>query len=96
MKTIEILETASKLVCGDRQKTHGDKYANCKNMADIWNSYLGDKLVDSITAKDAAIMMALVKIARTKTGTHNEDDYVDGAAYVAIACEVHDVEDSFK
>ena len=91
-KTEAVLTTAASLVSGDRAKTHGPKYEIHKNIADIWNGYLSDKLVQcGLTPKDVAIMMALVKIARTKTGTHNDDDYVDGAAYLAIACEVHEL-----
>ena len=41
-----------------------------------------------ITARDAALMMMLLKVARTKTGTYNPDDYVDAAGYSAIAAEV--------
>ena len=35
-----------------------------------------------------AMMMALLKIARTKTGSPNKDDLIDGAAYLAIAGEL--------
>ena len=41
-----------------------------------------------VTAYDVAMMMALLKIARTKTGNPNKDDLVDGAAYLAIAGEL--------
>ena len=33
-------------------------------------------------------MMALLKVARTKLGNLNKDDYVDGAGYLAIAGEI--------
>ena len=94
MKTTEILETATKLVGGDRQNTHGDKYENHKNIAILWNGYLDGKLVECLTPENVAIMMALLKVARTKAGAHNEDDYVDAAAYMAIACDVHRDEDN--
>jgi hypothetical protein len=35
-------------------------------------------------------MMTLLKVARTKIGSHNPDDYVDGAGYMAIAGEIAD------
>jgi hypothetical protein len=38
-----------------------------------------------MTPHDVAIMMALLKLARTQTGTYNRDDYVDAAGYVALA-----------
>ena len=41
-----------------------------------------------ITARDVARMMVLLKVARTKTGAFNLDDYVDAAGYAGIAVEV--------
>jgi hypothetical protein len=38
-----------------------------------------------MTPHDVAIMMALLKIARTQTGVYNRDDYVDAAGYIALA-----------
>jgi hypothetical protein len=35
-------------------------------------------------------MMALLKIARTKQGKVSEDTFIDGAAYMAIAGDIHD------
>ena len=35
------------------------------------------------------MMMAILKIARTTTGS-SSDSYIDGAAYIAIAGEIHD------
>ena len=81
-----ILQDAKKLVAGNRQKEYGNTVINHKNIADLWSAYLGR----DIRAQDVALMMALLKIARTKTGTVNRDDYVDGAAYMAIAGEIEE------
>ena len=83
MKTKEFLSKANVLVEGDRQKDYGDKLHNHSNIAKLWSAYL-DK---EITAHDAAVIMALLKIARTKFGAPTEDTYVDAAAYMAIAGE---------
>ncbi|MBJ23344.1 MAG: hypothetical protein CMB64_01615 [Euryarchaeota archaeon] len=80
----EILQIASNLVSGDRQKQHGDKIANHKNIATLWSAYL-DK---DISGHDVAILMSLLKIARTKLGSFNIDDYYDGTAYIGIAGEI--------
>ena len=79
-----ILQDAKKLVAGNRQKDYGNTVINHKNIANLWSVYLGR----DIRAQDVALMMALLKIARTKTGRINRDDYVDGAAYMAIAGEI--------
>ena len=50
----------------------------------LWSAYLGTP----ITARDVALMMVLLKVARTKTGAFNLDDYVDAAGYAGIAVEV--------
>ena len=57
---------------------------NHKNIAKLWSAYLDEK----VEAHDVAIMMCLLKIARTKLGDVSEDTYVDMAAYGAIAGEI--------
>ena len=82
-KHIEILKEAEKIVSNSREKAYGNKLANHTNIARLWSAYL-DK---EITAHDAAVMLALLKVARTKFGEPTEDTYVDAAAYMAIAGE---------
>jgi len=97
MKAGEICETAAKLVSGDRENTHGDKVENHQNISRLWNAYLGWRLNTGcyLSAKDVALMMALVKIARTKTGAFNPDDYVDLAGYAGCAGEIAQFEQQF-
>ena len=83
MKTEDALKLAQELVTGPRAKTYGDKIRNHANIGKLWTAYL-DK---EITAHDAAVMMALLKVARTKFGAPTADTYVDAAAYMAIAGE---------
>ena len=83
-KTKEFLKKAVILVAGDREKDYGNKIENHNNIAKLWSAY---KDVE-ITAHDVAIMMTLLKIARTKLGAVSEDTYIDMAAYGAIAGEI--------
>ena len=47
--------------------------------------------MSAITWDDVATMMALLKISRSTQGEVNMDDYIDAAAYMAIAGELkHD------
>ena len=85
MKTEDILKTASKLVSGDRAKAYGDKKKLHDKVAKLWSAYTDY----DISAEQAAIMMAMLKIARTTTGS-NPDNYIDAAAYAAIAGEIND------
>jgi hypothetical protein len=90
MRSADILSQASKLVGGDRQKTHGDKLQNHQNIARLWSAYLRNRInpTAEISALDVALMMALLKISRTQLGEQNPDDYIDGAGYMAIAGEI--------
>jgi len=90
MNAEEIATTAAGLIGGDRAAQHGDKTANHQNIAALWNAYLGWRLPDEclLKPKDVALMMALLKIARTKSGSHNLDDYTDLAGYAAVAGEI--------
>jgi hypothetical protein len=76
----DVCRRAANLVGGDRARQHGDALAVHTSVAISWSAYLGTP----ITARDAALMMVL-KVARTKTGAFNLDDYVDAAGYAAIA-----------
>ena len=85
MKTREYLDTAAKIVTGQRQHDYGDKYQNHENIAKLWSGYLDYK----ISAHDVAICMLLVKVARLKHRP-TQDCYIDMAGYAAIAGEIND------
>jgi len=84
MITKECLLQAITLSANDRQKDYGDKVDNHNNIARLWSAYLDT----DIKAHDVAIMMALLKMARTKLGAVSKDTYIDMAAYSAIAGEI--------
>ena len=82
--TKDFLSHAIELVGGDRQKDYGDKVDNHNNIAKFWSAYLDIP----VTAHDVAILMSLLKVARTKLGAVSKDTYVDMSAYSAIAGEI--------
>ena len=84
MTAEEILETARDLISGGRAEIHGPRDVNHKNIADLWCAFTGSW----IPPYRVALMLALLKIARTKTGTLNMDDFIDAAGYIAIAGEL--------
>ena len=86
-KTKEYLEEAINLVGCQRHVDYGDKKDNNNNIAKLWDAYLDVK----IDAHDVAIMMTLLKIARTKLGKRTSDTYIDASAYMAIAGEIEAV-----
>ena len=84
MTRAETLDKAKKCVCGERENEYGSPEDNFKIIADLWSAYKGAKF----TAKDVAMMMALLKIARIKSGTSTDDSYVDLAGYAACGAEI--------
>jgi len=85
-RTLDFLRDAMMLVEGDRASEYGDKIINHGNIAKLWSAYLDHPL----TGHEVAVMMCLLKIARTKIGKKTRDTYVDGAAYMAIAGEIQE------
>jgi len=90
MKVSEILSTAAEIVDGNRHEKHGDRGRTLDNVAALWNAYLSIRAepTTELDAVDVAEMMGLLKVARTQSGEHNDDDYVDGCGYRAIAGEL--------
>jgi hypothetical protein len=80
----ETLERAKKCVCQNRETEYGSPEDSFDSIARLWSAY---KDVE-FTAKDVAMMMALLKIARVKTGTGTEDSFVDLAGYAACGAEI--------
>lgn len=92
MKATEICLEAANIVGGDRAKTHGNALSNYRTIAALWTCYLKNAGIvspnDSLSATDAALMMVLLKVARTQGGAHNHDDFLDIAGYGALAGEI--------
>ena len=63
-----------------RQATHGPAFQNHCNIAALWSAYLGVLL----SPEQVAVMMMLLKAARTKGG-YSKDHYDDMAGYAVIA-----------
>ena len=84
MNRTEILKKANECVMGDREQDYGNPENNFGLIAQLWTTYL-DTL---ITVNDVPMMMALLKIARIKSGRWHEDNFIDLAGYAACAGEI--------
>lgn len=86
----EIASLAASLVSGERDRQHGAKHDNFSRIATMWDAWLKIRRDPAapVGAHDVGCMMALMKLARTQSGAHNSDDYVDCAGYAACAGEV--------
>lgn len=92
LKKADVLRQAARVV-KERQATHGDFVQTHENIVELWNSYLnirpGGGPQTPLSAKDAALMMLLLKVARTTQGeAFNPDNYVDQVGYSAGAAEI--------
>jgi hypothetical protein len=81
----DILNEASGLINGDRQKDYGTPKENFDRIARVWSVILGVE----ISAAEVALCMAGLKIARLSNGPHH-DSFVDGCGYLALAGELSD------
>lgn len=86
MKRAEILEKAKRCVTGDREQDYGSPENNFKIIAEFWSAYTGCE----IKSKDVAAMLALMKIARIKSGHAKSDNWIDLAGYAACGGEIED------
>ena len=86
MKRSDILEKAKACVCGKRTTDYGKPEDNFGMIADLWTVYKGGKIIFS--PQDVAMMMGLMKIARTVSGNGSDDCFVDLAGYAACAGEI--------
>ena len=90
MKAHEIANKAAALVNGNREAQHGDKLKNHENIATLWNAYLQIRADPAapLSALDVALMMSLLKVARTQLGGMNPDDFTDLVGYGCVAGEI--------
>jgi len=90
-----ILHEGAKLTTGDRNEQYGDPVDNMQSIGALWSAYLIGKhrgeTVDEhsfeLSGEDVAHMLTLMKIARTFGPATHYDNFVDSAAYQAIAGE---------
>lgn len=80
----DILDKAKAIVTGDREQQYGKPEDNFAIIAGLWSAYKGV----SFTPLDVAMMMALLKIARIRTGVGTVDSFVDLAGYAACGGEI--------
>jgi hypothetical protein len=77
----QLLREAEVLVNGKRAQAYGEPVDNFRRIGNLWTAYLDGKTeVDEV---DAAIMQALIKVARIRETRDHWDSWVDLAGYAA-------------
>lgn len=84
MTRSDILDKAKDCVCRQREQEYGTPEDNFSMIAAFWSIYKGV----TFSADDVAVMMALLKIGRIKTGTATDDCFIDLAGYAACGGEI--------
>lgn len=84
MNRQEILNEASRLTHGDREKNYGSALTNHTRIAGLWSVFLETE----ITPAQVAICMGLVKVARLIETPDHLDSFIDLAAYASISGEI--------
>lgn len=87
MKRNDALELAKILINGQRAHDYGDAVESMNRISKLWSAYLNIEL----DSKDAAAMLALLKISRIASG-RKADNWVDLIGYAAIGAETEDEE----
>jgi hypothetical protein len=72
----------------DRGAVYGHPAINHKRIADLWSAYLDYP----VQPHQAALCMALVKIARLSETPSHEDSLKDLLAYVALSKTIYDAQ----
>jgi uncharacterized protein DUF6378 len=82
----EMIE-ADGLVNGDRQADYGTPRANYEGIAKVWSGILWPILKRDITASEAALMMAGLKLQRQGM-KHKRDNLVDAHGYLLVYAHI--------
>ena len=95
----DILEIASALTGNERNKVYGEPKVNLSHNAALLTAYFKNKIWSrtedfstlkdyNFTPEDTAMIQVLAKVSRIAVGKFKDDNYIDLAAYAAIAGEL--------
>lgn len=92
MTRADILAEATRLTTGDRNASYGHPFTNLTHIANMVTAFLRGKYGEmaALDAEDMAWIMVFAKAART-VAAHKDDNYIDAAAYAAIAGECREI-----
>ena len=83
-----ILDKAKQIINGERQDQYGSPEDNFSDIAVLWTWWASKSKSFGFSRNDVAMMQALLKIARIRSGSGKEDSYIDCAGYVALAADM--------
>jgi hypothetical protein len=86
----EVLLSALEIVTKDRNINYGSPEQNFQVIADLWSTYFNARSTlprIEFQTHDVAVLLILLKVARTVTSPDRLDHWVDIAGYAACGME---------
>ena len=91
-KRSEVLMAADKLISRGKEKEYGTPRSSMQCFANLCNQFLVGKYPYgefNLTAADAAMLLAILKVSRIATSPQfSSDNFIDAVGYIAIASEL--------
>lgn len=86
----DILAEADRIINGERCEQYGKAEDSFELIAEYWTVYIENHsgYGISLNAHDVAMMMCLLKIARTHGVEKKKDNYVDICGYAALGADL--------
>ena len=70
-----------------KQRDHKDGERSMPRAVKMLNALRGPYSPRDLTEREGWLLLALLKLSRAQGGAHHIDDYIDAAAYMALAGE---------
>jgi|TARA_R110000751_G_scaffold2492_3_gene13527 hypothetical protein len=93
MNRDQILLEAQRLINTERQDVYGPALENHQDICRMWQVVI-DRCDGRLKPHHVAMMMALLKISRIARTENHLDSFVDAAAYIALAGEMSETQNT--
>lgn len=80
----EILETAAKLISGDREESYGSAIDSFERLGRLWTEVIGAP----VTAEQVALCLVQLKVSRLVVSPNHADSWIDLAGYAALGGDI--------
>lgn len=82
-----LIEAADTIGNRSAERDNADGERSMNRAVQMFNVWRGQRGHSPMSEADGWAFMVFLKLARAAEGKHRRDDWVDGAAYMALACE---------
>ena len=82
-----LIEAADTIGNRASERDNADGERSMARAVQMFNVWRGPHAGPRLSGQEGWAFMVFLKLARAAEGNHHRDDWVDGAAYMALACE---------